>query len=50
MMVGLEGSSSSHIACCGGGQGVNSLPISQLYESAPSARRVEQLGYDDGSE
>ena len=28
-------------------EGVNSLPVCHLDESAPSARRVHQLGYDD---
>ena len=28
-------------------EGVNSLPVCHLDESAPSARRVQQLGYDD---
>ena len=28
-------------------EGVNSLPICHFDESAPSARSVQQLGYDD---
>jgi len=31
-------------------EGINWMPVRQLYESAPDTRRVQQLSYNDESE